>query len=59
MAVVYGLTNEPDLAFQELTISVKIPGGVIYGELKFDPVLDPLRNDPRFHRLLAQLAPHE
>ncbi len=59
MAVVYALTNEPDLAFQELTISVETPGGVIYGELKFDPVWDPLRNDPRFHQLLAQLAPHE
>jgi tetratricopeptide (TPR) repeat protein len=59
LALVYAWTNEPDLAFQELTISVKTPGGVFYGELKLDPAWDPLRKDPRFGKLLAQLAPKE
>jgi len=30
-----------------------------YGELKLDPAWDPIRHDPRFDELLAQLAPHE
>jgi hypothetical protein len=31
--------------------------GVFYGPLKLDPLWDPLRNDPRFDKLLAELAP--
>jgi hypothetical protein len=59
LAMVYAWTNELDLAFQDLTISVKTPGGVHYGELKLDPAWDPLRNDPRFDKLLAELAPKD
>jgi hypothetical protein len=59
LALVYAWTNEPDLAFQELTISAKSPAGVHYGELKLDPAWDPLRCDPRFDNLLAHLAPLE
>jgi hypothetical protein len=59
LALVYAWTNEPDLAFEELTISVEIPGGVHYGELQLDPVWDPLRMDLRFANLLAQLSPKE
>jgi eukaryotic-like serine/threonine-protein kinase len=58
LAVVYARTGEPDLAFQELFMSVKTPGGVNYGELKLDPAWDPLRNDSRFDELLVRLAPH-
>jgi hypothetical protein len=50
--------DERDLAFQELAFSAKIPGGVSYGDLNLDPLWEPLRNDPRFDHLLAQLAPH-
>jgi serine/threonine protein kinase/tetratricopeptide (TPR) repeat protein len=57
LALVYAWTNEPDLAFQELAISVESPGGVHYGELKLDPAWDPLREDRRFAKLLAKLAP--
>ena len=59
LAVVYALTNEPNLAFEELNVSVRITGGVNYGELKLDPAWDPIRTDPRFDKLLAQLAPKE
>jgi tetratricopeptide (TPR) repeat protein len=59
LATVYAWTNERDLAFQELDVSAKTPIGVTYGDLKLDPDLDPLRTDPRFNRLLAQLAPKE
>ena len=58
LAIVYALTDETDLAFQALNVSIKTPAsGVTYGELKLDPDWDPLRKDPRFDKLLAQLAP--
>ena len=59
LAAVYGMMNEQDLAFQELAVSAKIPGGVSYGDLKLDACWDPLRNDPRFDKLLAELAPRD
>ena len=37
LALVYAWTNEPNLALQELTISVRTARGVHYGELKLDP----------------------
>ena len=57
LALVYAWTNEPDLAFQELAISVDSPGGVHYGQLQLDPAWDPLRQDRRFAKVLAKLAP--
>jgi hypothetical protein len=30
---------------------------VHYGDLKLDPVWDPLRGDPRFEKIVAVLAP--
>jgi hypothetical protein len=59
LALVYAWTNEPALAFQELTVSVNTPGSLLYGELKLDPAWDPLRKDPRFEKLLAELAPRD
>jgi hypothetical protein len=53
------LTNELDLAIEELDVSVKTPGGILYGDLKFDPAFDALRKDPRIDKVLAQLAPHD
>jgi hypothetical protein len=58
LAIVCALTNEPDLAFQMLKVSIKTPASSItYGELKLDPDWDPIRADSRFDKLLAQLAP--
>jgi serine/threonine protein kinase/tetratricopeptide (TPR) repeat protein len=59
LAVVYAWTNELDLAFETLEPLAKIPSGVFYGPLKLDPLWDPLRNDPRFDKLLAELAPSD
>ena len=60
LAIVYAWTNEPDLAFQSLGVAINLPAGNInYGELKLDPDWDPLRKDPRFDKLLAQLAPKD
>ena len=59
LAVVYASTNEMTLALQELATLVKIPNGISYGDLKLNPSWDPLRKDPRFEKLLAELAPRD
>jgi hypothetical protein len=57
LAIVYAWANDLDLAFETLGPSAKTPGGIYYGQLKRERYWDPLRNDPRFDKLLAELAP--
>jgi len=57
LAVVYAWTGQTDQAFNQLATSAKTPHGIYYGQLKRSPLWDPLRQDPRFDELLAQLAP--
>ncbi|MBV8098168.1 MAG: protein kinase [Verrucomicrobia bacterium] len=60
MAEVYALANQPDAAFAQLNILVRIPSVHLnYGELKTNPGWDPLRKDSHFDKLLAQLAPRD
>jgi hypothetical protein len=59
LAVVYAWTGELDLAFETLASSAKTPAGIYYGQLKRDPLWDPIRKDPRFEKLLAELAPKD
>ena len=58
-AVVHAWTGAVDQAFTELELLTTIPRGVCYGQLKRDPLWDPLRKDARFAKLLAQLAPQD
>jgi hypothetical protein len=57
LAVVYAWSNELDLAFETLAPLVKIPNGIYYGQLKREPYWEPIRLDPRYEKLLAELAP--
>jgi serine/threonine protein kinase len=59
LAVVYAWTGEINLAFQTLDSVTKIPAGISYGDLKLEPYFDPLRNDPRFDKLLVELMPRD
>jgi serine/threonine protein kinase/tetratricopeptide (TPR) repeat protein len=51
--------GERDLAIEQLKTVAKIPAGASYGELRLDPLWDPLRGDPRFEKIVASLAPKE
>ena len=60
VAMVYALADQSDLSFEQLNSLVKIPGGELnYGDLKTAPAWHPLRKDPRFAKLLAELAPRD
>ena len=53
--MIFAWIGETDRAFEALTRSAQLPGGVSYGELKLLPQWDPLRGDPRFDKIVAQL----
>jgi TolB-like protein len=61
VAVVYAWANQSDFAFEQLNILIKRTSYVLvtYGNLKTNPTWDPLRKDPRFEKLLAELAPKD
>ena len=52
LAEIYTIVGDYDAAIDKLEYLLEIPAGVYIGELKVDPVWDPLRNHPRFQRLL-------
>ena len=61
-AVIAAWTGEKDLALQQLSAAIPLPGaeGITnYGALKLLPFWDPLRGDPRFEKIVASLAPKE
>ncbi|PYK35256.1 MAG: hypothetical protein DME54_05335 [Verrucomicrobia bacterium] len=55
--VICAQVGERDLAIEQLKTVAKIPAGASYGELRLDPLWDPLRGDPRFEKIVASLAP--
>ena len=57
LALIFAWTGKKDNALAQLNDAVKIPGYLSYGELRLDPVWDPLRGDPRFQKIVASLAP--
>src|SRR5204862_6472197 len=57
LAMIYAWVGEKDLALEQLAKSAQIPGGLTYGELKLYPQWDSLRNNPRFEKIVASIAP--
>jgi len=57
LAVIYAWTGEKDLALKQLAEAAKVPSSLNYGWLRLHPDWDTLRNDPRFEKIVASLAP--
>ena len=57
LAVIYALIGEKDLAIQQIEATLQIPSTLSYGNLKLHPYWDVLRSDPRFEKIVADLAP--
>ena len=53
-AVICAWTGERDLAIKQLQDLINVPIGLTYGDLKLSPYWDPLRDDPRFERLVEE-----
>ena len=56
-ALIRAWVGECDLAIKQLEEVVKMPGGPSYGALRLDPLWDPMRDDPRFEKIVNSLAP--
>jgi serine/threonine protein kinase/tetratricopeptide (TPR) repeat protein len=56
-ALICAWVGERDLAIAQLEDVVKMPGGPSYGALRLDPLWDPLRDDPRFEKIVNSFAP--
>jgi TolB-like protein/tRNA A-37 threonylcarbamoyl transferase component Bud32/Flp pilus assembly protein TadD len=57
-ALICTWTGERELALGQLEAFTKIPGDYTYGNLRLNPMWDPLRGDPRFEKIVASLAPN-
>src|SRR6266853_127249 len=57
LAIIAAWVGEKDLAFEQLETAVRMPNTLSYGQLKLLPYWDPLRGDPRFEKIVADLAP--
>src|SRR5439155_7935190 len=58
-AIVAAWVGEKDVALQNLAKAAQLPGFLSYGRLKLLPWYDPLRGDPRFEKIVADLAPKQ
>ena len=57
LGVIYAWCDEKELAIEQVAATVQIPGSLSYGTLKLHPFWDALRGDPRFEKIVANLAP--
>jgi len=57
LAIIYAWTGEKDRAIERLSEAARRPDDVSYGNLRLNPLWDPLRGDPRFEAIVSSLAP--
>jgi len=56
LGVIYAWSGEKELAIEQINATLRIPSTLSYGNLKLHPFWDPLRGDPRFEEIVADLA---
>lgn len=56
LGVIYAWCGEKDLAIEQIKATLRIPSTLSYGNLKLHPYWDPLRGDPRFEKIVDDLA---
>jgi serine/threonine-protein kinase len=59
LAQIYVWTGEKDLAIAQIEAVEHWPTYLTYGLLKLQPIWDPLRDDARFEKIVASLAPKD
>jgi len=57
LGVIYAWCGEKDLAIKQISATLQIPSTLSYGNLKLHPYWDLLRGEPRFEKIVADLAP--
>jgi serine/threonine-protein kinase len=58
-AMIAAWAGDKPLACEQLTVAIRYPSTLSYGQLKLLPWWDPLRGDPCFEQMVASLAPKE
>jgi cell wall assembly regulator SMI1 len=56
LGVIYAWCGEKEAAIEQIKATLRIPSTLSYGNLKLHPYWDPLRGDPRFEKIVADLA---
>jgi TolB-like protein/class 3 adenylate cyclase len=56
LAIIYAWTGEKDLAIKQLEELLPRYGPISYGQLRLHPWWDPLRDDPRFEKIVEESA---
>jgi serine/threonine protein kinase/Tfp pilus assembly protein PilF len=54
LAMIAAWVGNKDLACEQLAVVIRRPSGPSYGELKLQPLWDPLRGDARFEKLVEE-----
>ena len=54
LAVIYTMVGEHDSALDEIEYLLSIPSYCSVQDLRLDPIWDPLRDHPRFQRILRE-----
>lgn len=57
LGIIYAWSGDKDAAIEQVAATLQIPSQLNYGYLRLHPVWDPLRGDPRFEKIVADLAP--
>ena len=58
LAVIYAWVGDKDRALEHLDQAVHLPSYLSYGQLRLHPIWDPLRDDPRFDKIVDAIAPN-